>query len=193
MTLDFDDDLHSSERQTVMPEFDVDAYAKQAMSAPESEMRAVAASDVAFTLPPPVGTSEGRKEPVPPPPSHDQSLADMRRYLVNQDFSSALVVAEALLEDDRNDGEAKECVARCHAALQALYLRRLGSLHQVPLLALSRTELRQAAIDHRSGFLLSLMDGVSTLEMILDVSGMPMLESLRVVLGLVDQGVITLA
>ena len=199
LTLDFDDDLHSSERQTVMPEFDVDAYAKEAMGAPDSAMRAIAASDVAVTMPPPVRSvapdlSDVRPAPGPvPPPSNDQALADMRAYLVNQDFSSALVVAEALLEEDPNNREAKECVLRCQAALQAVYLRRLGSLHQVPVLALSKTELRQAAIDHRSGFLLSLMDGVSTLEMILDVSGMPMLESLRVVLGLVDQGVITLA
>ena len=97
-----------------------------------------------------------------------------------------------LLEEDAKNPEVKECVRRCHSALEDVYLRRLGSLTKVPVLALSRTALREAALDHRAGFLLSLMDGVSTLEMILDVSGMSNLEVFRVTLGLVQQGVITL-
>ena len=44
---------------------------------------------------------------------------------------------------------------------------------RVPVVMVAREQLRWLSIDHRAGFLLSHVDGVSSLEMILDVSGMP--------------------
>ncbi len=207
LTLDFDDEVYSADRQTVLPEFDLEAYAREQMHAPDNDGRIHAPSDLAATRPPPVGIPSLLNNSVSSDPDRSkirrissaisipnaQALADMRAYLDERDYSSALVIAESLLDEDRGNKEAKACVQTCQAALQEVYLRRLGSLNQVPVLVLSLCELRDAALDHRSGFLLSLMDGVSTFEMILDVSGMPQLEALRVVLGLVQQGVITVA
>jgi hypothetical protein len=71
-------------------------------------------------------------------------------------------------------------------------LGRLGSLEQVATLAVDARELRALPVDHRGAFLLSQVDGVSTLEMILDVSGMSRLDALRILAGFVEQGTITL-
>jgi hypothetical protein len=54
-----------------------------------------------------------------------------------------------------------------------------------------RDQLRWLSIDHRSGFVLSLVDGVSSLEMILDVSGMRELDALRILFELVQQRIIS--
>ncbi len=43
---------------------------------------------------------------------------------------------------------------------------------------------------HRAGFLLSRVDGFTSLEELLDLSGMPRLEALKTVLSLVDAGAI---
>jgi hypothetical protein len=44
---------------------------------------------------------------------------------------------------------------------------------RVPSVALLRDEIERLGLDHRQGFLLSLVDGASTVEMILDICGMP--------------------
>jgi hypothetical protein len=69
---------------------------------------------------------------------------------------------------------------------------RLGSLERIATLAVAQAELRALAVDHRGAFLLSQVDGVSTLEMILDVSGMGRVDALRILAGFVEQGIVTL-
>jgi hypothetical protein len=55
-----------------------------------------------------------------------------------------------------------------------------------------RDQLRWLSIDHKAGFVLSLVDGVSSLEMIIDVSGMPELDTLRILSELAQQRIISL-
>jgi hypothetical protein len=108
------------------------------------------------------------------------------------DFTGALVLAETILEVDEADRDATHVAEVCRAKLRAIYIGRLGSLDQVPVLAVAPSEFRWLALDHRAGFLLSLVDGSSTLEDIVDVSAMPQLEALRTLHALVTQQIITL-
>ncbi len=62
----------------------------------------------------------------------------------------------------------------------------------VPTLAISRAELSRLTLDHRSGFVLSHVDGVSDVETILDVSAMPNDEALCILGELVAKRIITL-
>jgi hypothetical protein len=48
----------------------------------------------------------------------------------------------------------------------------------VPALAVSIDALRCAQLDHREGFLVSLLDGATNLETLLDLCGMPIREAL---------------
>ena len=50
--------------------------------------------------------------------------------------------------------------------------------------------MRWLSLDHRAGFLLSLVDGRSTVDEVLDMSGMSELEALRLLLQLLQQNVI---
>jgi hypothetical protein len=60
----------------------------------------------------------------------------------------------------------------------------------VPCLAVSAQELALLPLDHREGFLVSRVDGVSTVETILDVSAMPADEALEILQSLVERGVL---
>ena len=60
----------------------------------------------------------------------------------------------------------------------------------VPVPALSETQLRWLGLDHRSGFLLSRVDGIATVEDVLDVCGMPRLEALKTLVDLIERGAI---
>jgi hypothetical protein len=48
---------------------------------------------------------------------------------------------------------------------------RFGTRASVPWLTISFEELRTLPLDHRAGFIVSLVDGTSSVEMILDVCG----------------------
>jgi hypothetical protein len=72
-----------------------------------------------------------------------------------------------------------------------MYTARIGPLDRVPMVMVARDQMRWLSIDHRAGFVLSLVDGVSSLEMILDVSGMPELDALRILSELAQQRIIS--
>jgi hypothetical protein len=116
--------------------------------------------------------------------------AEMRDRFSLGDYSGALVIAEALLEDDPSHAEALRFAENCRSVLTQMYTARIGPLDRVPIVLIPRDQLRWLSIDHRAGFVLSHVDGVSSLEMILDVSGMPMLDVLRILYELVEQRVI---
>src|SRR5262249_21203529 len=51
----------------------------------------------------------------------------------------------------------------------------------------------EPALDHRAGFILSLIDGCSSVETVLDVAGLPEEESLAALCDLCARGIVTLA
>jgi hypothetical protein len=87
--------------------------------------------------------------------------------------------------------DAIECAEECRTTLQQMYTARIGPMDRVPVVMVPREQLRWLSIDHRAGFLLSHIDGVSSLEMILDVSGMPTLDALKILCELAQQRVIS--
>lgn len=108
------------------------------------------------------------------------------------DYAGAMEIAEELLSRDPDHPDARECIERSRAALHAAYTTKLGSLDRVPVLAIAREQLRWLTIDHRAGFILSHVDGMSNLEEIVDVSGMPELDALRILSELVEQRIIAI-
>jgi hypothetical protein len=118
--------------------------------------------------------------------------SEMRERFALGDYSGALGVAESLLEESSTHTEARDYAESCRAVLRQMYMARIGPLNRVPLVEVARDQLRWLSIDHRAGFVLSLVDGVSSLEMILDVSGMPSFDALRILYELVEQRIISL-
>ena len=107
------------------------------------------------------------------------------------DYTGALEIAEKLLEVDPDDEAIKVVAESCRGILKQMYTARIGPLDRVPLVMVARDQLRWLTIDHRAGFVLSLVDGVSSLEMILDVSGMAELDALRILSELAQQRIIS--
>jgi hypothetical protein len=58
--------------------------------------------------------------------------------------------------------------------------------------AVPSDQIRWLSLDHRAGFVLSLIDGSSTVEELLDISGMNRLDALRILYTLYDQRVVAL-
>jgi hypothetical protein len=124
-------------------------------------------------------------------PAVADPVVEMQERFALGDYSGALVMAESMLDENPSHAEAREYAESCRSVLQQMYTARIGPLDRVPIVEVARDQLRWLSIDHRTGFILSLVDGVSSLEMILDVSGMPPLDALRMLFELVQQRIIS--
>jgi hypothetical protein len=72
-------------------------------------------------------------------------------------------------------------------------LAALGSERARLVVAVSAEELKRFAFDQTTGFLLSLLDGATSLEDVLDIAGVPRLVALQHLRNLMERGVIASA
>jgi hypothetical protein len=70
------------------------------------------------------------------------------------------------------------------------YLKVLGSVDRVPYVTASMKDILLAKLDHREGFVLSLVDGRSDIDALIDASPMPTHKTLRILLSLRAQSLI---
>ena len=126
-------------------------------------------------------------------PLESGPISDMKDRYAMGDFSGALVIAEGIIESNPEDLEAPRYAQSCRDVLTQMYSARLGALDQIVAVAVPSDQIRWLTLDHRAGFLLSLIDGGSTVDQILDISGMPRLDALRIMYQLLDQRVISLS
>lgn len=109
------------------------------------------------------------------------------------DFSGALEKARLILAADPLDREARAMASRCEEVLLDMYSSRIAGMHRTVRTVMGADQMRWLSLDHRAGFLLSLVDGHSSVDDLLDLCGMPRLEALRLICSLVDQRVIELS
>jgi hypothetical protein len=150
---------------------------------------------------PPIDAEEHPELPTAPPPpdalramERERSgdpLVDMRDRHSLGDYTGALQIADQILGEHPDHAEALACAESCREVLVKMYSARIGPLDRVPVVMVARNQLRWLSLDHRAGFVLSHIDGTSSLEMILDVSGMAPLDCLRILYELVQQRVIS--
>lgn len=122
-----------------------------------------------------------------PPP---EVLAAIEARLSAGDYGRALVLAESALDQHPDHPTLARSADTCRGELYKRYLERLGAADHVPRVAMHSGALTGLTLDHRAGFLLSCVDGDSTVEEIIDVSAMPKLEAVRVLYELLQEGVI---
>lgn len=117
-------------------------------------------------------------------------VGEMEELYALDDLTGALRFAELILGREPDNVQARQCAQNCRARLIQLYASKIGDLGGVPVQALSENQMRWLGLDHRSGFLLSRVDGLSTIEEVLDVCGMPRLEALKTLVDLLERGAI---
>ena len=123
-------------------------------------------------------------------PGGDPTIEEARRLLEEADPEQALFLLARLLKQMPLHSEANALSNECRAALERDCLSAIGSLAAIPVVVVSPIELKGFGLDHVSGFLLSLMDGVTDVEMLLDICGLPRLLALRHLSGLVARGIV---
>jgi hypothetical protein len=158
-----EDHKSDEDRPTVVPPFDTDVFARD---------------------------SEVRLRPAHPLATGETTIDEARRLLHEGEPEEALFLLARLLEQMPLDAEARKLSDECGIALERECWLGVGSPRTILSVAVSREDLKGFALDHVSGFLLSLMDGLTDIETLLDVSGLPHLLALRHLRGLVCRGIV---
>ncbi len=106
------------------------------------------------------------------------------------DFSGSLEMIEKILKVDPEHAEARDYLTRNEATLVAMYESKLGPMGAVPRLVIKPEEIMWLNLDHRAGFLLSQIDGAVDYESLFALSGLPRLDTARILAALLLDGVI---
>ena len=107
------------------------------------------------------------------------------------DFSGSLEMIEKILKVDPEHAEARDYLSQNESTLVAMYESKLGPLGKVPRLAIKPEEIMWLNLDHRAGFLLSQIDGMVDYENLFALSGLPRLDTARILAALLADDVIT--
>ncbi|MBI5547642.1 MAG: hypothetical protein HY901_27485 [Deltaproteobacteria bacterium] len=106
------------------------------------------------------------------------------------DHSGAMAAVDKILAIDPTNATAQELKARCEGTLLAMCESKLGDLTRRPAVKLKPDEVVWLNLDHRAGFLLSMIDGQVSFEDLFTLSSMSRLETARILSQLVQDKVI---
>ena len=126
------------------------------------------------------------------PPGDGDLEQTMKDRFAMGDFSGALQLADKLLIKNPRHVETAALATKCREVLEDMYASRISDMRKIPSIIMGPDQIRWLSLNHRSGFLLSMIDGVSSVDDLLDVSGMQRLDALRIVCSLLEQKVIAL-
>jgi hypothetical protein len=118
-------------------------------------------------------------------------LLEARRMYERGEFEAALDICGKVLSRGAN-ADAEELKSAIEGEIERTCLLRLGSLTHVPELNPS-ADITSLGFDHRAGFLMSQIDGMMSLEDILELASMPRFESLQLLVEFLEKDVIKLS
>jgi hypothetical protein len=141
--------------------------------------------------PQPILAIEGAPGPVIVEQTIENPEVVMHQALARGDYDDAIGLAELILSGDPGNENARACALASRARLETVFTTRLKSPQAVFVLSPSCPEADVS--DPRAARILSLVDGRANLEAILARCDMARLEALRILDGLVREGMVTLA
>jgi hypothetical protein len=106
------------------------------------------------------------------------------------EIDRAVAAVDLALSEDPNSALAQKLIHRNRDTIMNVFQTFLGDLHRTPILARPLHELAESPISPRAAFLLSRVDGLLSIDEILDVSGMPRMEAYRYLCQLFLRGIL---
>lgn len=122
--------------------------------------------------------------------SVDTLLARMRDAAELDDFSTTLKIADEVLAIDPANAEARRARDRSRSVLTQMHISELGTLDAIPVVNVAADQVLWLDLDQRSGFVLAQIDGRSSYNDIVSVTGMDELETLAILSRLAKDKII---
>ncbi len=128
--------------------------------------------------------------PEPAVPDPQTLLKEARDRFSLHDFAGVLERIEALPEDIQATEEVRNLAMEAGRNLLRMYESKIGDFERVPRVVISDDEVIWLNLNHRAGFILSQVDGMVSFEDLVALSGMPRLDTVRILADLLDKKVV---
>lgn len=122
----------------------------------------------------------------------DDLVSEGQRLVREQELEAGLDLLEAVTRRDPMRLEVHGHIEEVRSRLVKRYRDRMGDLGGVPRLSLALSDVMKFNLPAHAGFMLSLIDGDTSVGDIVSLSGMDSFEALRVLNGLLDAGIVSL-
>jgi hypothetical protein len=138
------------------------------------------------SLPPPATGAGATAEQEADEAIPDDIHCEIADYFALGDYAAALHSAELQLGLDPDDESARQYADTSRDRLETRYTTRIGSLDYVFNLAVPAAKVKWLGLDPQAAFLLSLVDGQTTVAEVLELCQLGRLEALRVFTELLE-------
>jgi len=122
----------------------------------------------------------------------DDLVSEGQRLVREEELEAGLDLLEAVARRDPMRLEVHGHIEEVRSRLVKRYRDRIGDLGGVPRLSLDLSAVMKFNLPAQAGFMLSLIDGDTSVGDIVSLSGMDSFEALRVLNGLVEAGIVSL-
>ncbi|MFO0757682.1 MAG: PqqD family protein [Byssovorax sp.] len=134
------------------------------------------------------GDEAGRPK-LPPPPGRTP-VQRIKALIARNDYAAALALVDKELLTAPESPELVRYGEACRSMLCRAYLANLGRRSDVPRILLNGAQLQAVSLDRWAAFVMSRVDGESSIDDIVDITGMAELDTLRILYELVQKGVL---
>jgi len=124
-------------------------------------------------------------------PADTASLVEDALKLMREgDLESALELLELASRHEGDRLELQGYLDLVRSRLLSGYRERVGGMQAVPVVQLAGADIRKFNLPAPAGFLLSLVDGHTSVEELVSLSGLDPFETLRTLSGLLEAGIL---
>lgn len=144
------------------------------------------------------GEAKGKDEPERKDPGDRAEFAQQdvigiaRGLIASGQYEESLELLQSANEASEFSIELEATIELVRSNLFATYLKSIGDLSAVPSLVADPAEITKFNLPKDAGFLLSLVDGVTSLANLMTVSGLDSFEVLRTTNNLIDVGIVSM-
>lgn len=139
---------------------------------------------------PPIYDAPPSTASIPEQKSNEALLEAARDRFQLHDFNGALEYLEQIPPDAPETEVATSLAASARQNLLKMYESKIGDFDHAPRVLISGEEVIWLNLNHRAGFILSQIDGAVTYEDLIALSGMPRLDTVRIIADLLGDKVI---
>ena len=144
-----------------------------------------------------IKTADRRSKPRPPkpgavPPAVRAMVKDIVGLLEQGQVDDALELVSSAAEAQPGSLEIQATLDLVRGRLHRSYREAVGDLETAPALTKGPEELRNLNLPANAGFLLSMIDGQTSVQDLVSLSGMDSFEALRLLRGLAQNGIVRL-
>jgi hypothetical protein len=143
-----------------------------------------------------IHTADRRAVPRPKAPNASSSgggvVADALERIRSEDYEGALGLLTSASPAESKSLEVQAMIELVRSALLARYRERVGALDSVPELHGDGADITKFNLPPDAGFVLSLVDGATSVADMISVSGMDPFDAFRILQGLLETEIVSI-